>query len=125
MSFRRRAQIALATYAPHITLGVALSVIIMSAAFGWLQVVPVLRHRTGDSQQVSGTVVSSGVYEHGGTRLSGRTQAIMVVKLSDGEFVQVGTPNSIPFEVGAAVTLKKYEMSFGQPTYILDSTVKK
>jgi hypothetical protein len=125
MSFRRHVQIALATYAPHITLGVALSLIIMSVAFGWLQAVPVLRQRTGESEQVSGTVVSSGVYEHGGTRLSGRTQAIMVVKLTDGELVQVGTPNSIPFQVGAAVTLKKYEMSFGQPGYVLDSTTRK
>ena len=122
MSIGRRAQIAFATYTPHITFGAAISVIVLGAIFGWPHVVSVLRQETGETEQVSGVVVSSGVYEHGGTNLSGRTQAIMIVKLGDGELVRVATPNSVPFQVGAPVTLKKYEMNFGQPAYSLDET---
>jgi len=76
-----------------------------------------LRHSSGESNDVEGIVRSFGMYETGGSALSGRGAVIATVVLPDGRVVRAGTKPGVFLEPGAKVKVREFPQNFGQPLY--------
>ncbi len=72
---------------------------------------------TGKVSQVLGTIESSGNVDNGGTSLRGRVVVVALVRLPDGNEVQIGIPTSEPISPGSQVMLKVFPQNFGPPRY--------